>query len=120
MTYYHGGAPGRLPGDYLLPPSETGVKPLLAHHEPKDKEWVDEVRDDSKVYVTTERNIAIALAAFWTDGETLGGSVYAVEPVGELEADPDYLGEGQVSFRCDSAKVLAILRAHVSLAAVSS
>lgn len=79
--YWHG---GKFPTDGVLTPQ-------------------DQMRDggegDGYVYVTTERNLAATYAA------TLPGSwVMEVEPVGEVEADPQSILT--TSFRCRSAVVL--------------
>lgn len=81
VRFWHG---GRFPADGILLP-----QPVMRSGAPGDG-WV---------YVTTERHLALTYAA------TLPGSwLMEVDPVGELEPDPDsILG---TSFRCGSAKVL--------------
>ena len=34
------------------------------------------------------------------------GAIYQVEPIGELVSDPDYLGDGEISYECDKARII--------------
>lgn len=81
VTYWHG---GRAPADGILRP-----QPLMRSG-----------RDgDGFVYVTTDRDLAATYAA------TLpGGWIMQVEPVGEVEVDPESILS--TSFRCREARVL--------------
>jgi hypothetical protein len=81
MTWWHG---GRYPADGILTPQETS------------RSGDD---GDGFVYITTDRGLAATYAA------TLTGSwLMEVEPVGDVEPDPDSLLG--TSFRCREAKVL--------------
>lgn len=95
--YFHGGRRGIT---HLLPPSATKEKcsndyfknnPMLARRD--------------RVYITTEIACAMMFAAF---DPSLKGVVYEVEPIGEVEIDPDYLGEEKISFQCAEAKIIRI------------
>ena len=82
MTYWHG---GRRPANDTLTPQAT-----MRSGRPGDG-WV---------YITTERDLAATYAA------TLPGSwLMEVEPIGEIEADPESILA--TSFRCRSAEVIA-------------
>ena len=109
---YHGGAPGRKPGDLLLPPAETGYRTV-------EQRWREELGADvrpwmepdrnraDRVYLTARRDLAEAYAMCHelTRGGGGPGVLYLAEPVGELEDDPDLPG---LSFQCASARVLRI------------
>lgn len=94
-AYYHGGIPGLKVGDFVLPPSETGV--------PSNADYgAGEVCEKGKVYLTTDINAAKMFAAFYPLGD---GWVYQVEPDGDLEPDKDCLDDG-LSWQCKRAKVM--------------
>lgn len=79
--YWHG---GRYPADGILTP-----QPAMRDGRP----------GDGFVYVTTERDLAATYAA------TLPGSwVMEVEPIGDLERDPESILD--TSFRCREARVI--------------
>lgn len=95
--YYHGGRRGLT---HLLPPSETGQRcandyfnknPMLARRD--------------RVYITTDMHCAMLFAAFDPSGK---GIVYEVEPIGDVEIDPDYLGEDKISFQCAEARIIRV------------
>ncbi|AXH70165.1 ADP-ribosyltransferase [Microbacterium phage Ramiel05] len=80
-TWWHG---GRFPADGLLIP-----QPMMRSGRPGDG-WV---------YITSERDLAATYAA------TLRGAwLMQVEPVGDIEPDPE--SRLDTSFRCRSARVL--------------
>ena len=91
--YFHGGNRKLRVGDYLLPPTETGVlgtsdlNPLCR-------------RD--RVYLTQ----SIDGAQFFASA-ALSPVVYEAVPEGEIEADPDCTEPG-VSIACQKAKIVAI------------
>ncbi|WP_460965017.1 hypothetical protein [Pedococcus soli] len=67
-----------------------------------------------RVYVTTDRELARACAGAseHDDGTVGGGVLYQVEPVGDLEPDPDLPGL-HISFAVPQAVVVAVLDAYV-------
>lgn len=72
--WFHGGLPGRVPGDLLLPASETGMDP---------RNCGDEIMSRGRfVYVTPSRDVARVYA------EHARGLVYQVRPIGPLLVDP--------------------------------
>mgnify|MGYP003426303983 CR=1 FL=1 len=85
MTYWHGS--GRIDGNWLTPPSEHG-NARVCHGEPF-------------VYLTPTRSLALSYAST-TDCPWL----YEVEPIGEVEQDPDSLLPPGESVRCERAKIL--------------
>lgn len=82
--YWHGGP--RIAGDKVLPPSVTGFT-RVTHGEP----WV---------FVSTDRDLALNYAC------TADGWLYEVEPVGDVEQDPDSMLTPGVSLRCHEAHIL--------------
>ena len=99
--YYHGGVCGLKIGDWILPPSITGTDRTLVHYVDAATMGDEHVRPD-KVYVTTALRAARAFA-----GCLPNGTLYEVEPEGELEIDPDC---APISFMCDRAKVIRIVQ----------
>lgn len=87
MSYWHGG--GRIAGDWVLPPEETGVSRS----------------GDHGVHVTTDRDLAAAYAST-TDGPTAW--VYEVEPEGDLTPMPSLVDPDgpAISFRCARARIV--------------
>lgn len=105
--FFHGGAPGLIPGGWILPPSETGAKSLL--------DWNIEARASGvemqplparrdRVYVTTNGFSAAMFAVTHPDR----GDLYYVAPVGPLAPDPDCHAPDE-SFEVRRALVLARL-----------
>lgn len=99
VRYYHGGPRGRDRGALLLPPSITG--------EPSLSEFgAAGIHRRDRVYVTTSYSGALLYAA-----ANRKGVVYEVEPLGELEPDPDCNQPG-LSFQCARARVLRVIKPH--------
>lgn len=110
--FWHGGIPDLKPGDLLLPPAETGntrqvekVAAMVARYPGLNP---DDVLPDDRatcwVYLTTQRNVAMAYAA----GSRLDygrGALYVVEPIGPVEADPDMPLQG---IRARSARITTV------------
>jgi len=82
-SMWHGGPTVR--GDVLLPPTDTGRS-----RSGNDEAWV---------YVTPIRSLAEVYAG------TCRGWVYEVEPIGEVEHDPDSVLPPGQSLRCRSARI---------------
>lgn len=114
--YYHGGIPGLRVGDEVLPPSETGVMSIsdLADAPPGLLARAHLVHRRDRVYLTTDLTAASLFAALHPNGtRTRGGDVYRVHPDGDVEPDPDWLGDPGVSVAAASARVTAIVRTGV-------
>jgi hypothetical protein len=102
VRYWHGGMPGLNPGDWILPPRETGSKSgLLADLDEAGIEASAEVRRDDVVYLASDITAAVMFGALYPGG----GWVYEVEPTEPLEPDPD-CDDPTLSFRCPRAQVL--------------
>lgn len=82
--YWHGGP--RIVGDEIAPPSEHG-KARVCHGDPF-------------VYITPERGLALNYAT------TCNGWLYEVEPIGEIEQDPDSILPPGDSLRCPRARIV--------------
>ena len=110
---WHGGAPGRQVGDQLAPPVETGLR-YTRRHQSIEQGQRDIAQRLDRVYVTTDRHLALAYASTWSpDGRRyLGGSLYLVDS-DELEPDEDLLSLPGVSFQVRSARVIAVAKAKV-------
>jgi hypothetical protein len=100
---YHGGVPGLLAGDLLLPPIVTGAR-SCADYDP------EHCRPD-RVYLTTDREDAAVYAALGG-----GGDVYEVEPLSELEPDRPDLDTTTSSYTTRAATVVTIVRRAVPVA----
>lgn len=93
--FFHGGIGSMFPGEMLLPPIETG-------HKCASDYGADDVHNRERVYVTPLFEAAVMYAALYPDKH---GVVYEVQPLGELEDDPDCDTPG-LSFAVPRAKVL--------------
>ena len=109
-TYFHGGIPGLWPGQRILPPEATGTR--VTHDMAATGRLAEEVartyRPD-RVYLTTDRLQADIYAAVYPTGGRLGGAVYRVCPDGDVELDPDWLGEDGVSVHAPAATILGVV-----------
>lgn len=101
-VYWHGGAPGLLIGERLLPPAVTGTQVTLGTYMGEEGKAPAGYRAD-RVYVTALHEAAELYATLYPGG----GWVYLVEPEGELVADPDYTEAG-VSFACTAARIVEV------------
>lgn len=88
-TYYHGGPKGL-----------RMILPSRFHSTRGQKHYGNHLVKEDRVYITTDPVAAAMYAAMHKKG-----SVYRVEPVGELVADPDCTLSG-LSYECEKAKVL--------------
>jgi rifampin ADP-ribosylating transferase len=111
VTWFHGGVTGLAVGDSILPPTETGAVSVsdLDHSDKAMQAQVERVHRKDRVYVTSDVRAAAMFAALH-EGHCchLGGSVYEVEPVGEIEPDLDCLDD-DLSAQAPRARVVAIL-----------
>lgn len=81
--YFHGGYPGLKPGDHILPPDLSGTDRRLSSYAAEIVGADHPTARTDVVYLTTERNVARAYAAFYPDG-----ALYQALPVGPVEPDP--------------------------------
>ena len=101
--YYHGGTRTLGRGRLLLPPSRTGA--------PSSADFgAGAVCRRDRVYITTDLDQARMFAIMAPPKGN--GSVYEVEPIGALEADPDYSGSAEC-FQVPEARVLLIVEKRV-------
>jgi hypothetical protein len=102
-TWFHGGRPGLAAGDYILPPSETGMPTygdIVRELDPAAWAELDSRQNTraDRVYAGPAA-LAVQYACLWTvspfaEGD---GAVYAVRPDGEDEPDPQAAGCRQCS-----------------------
>ena len=102
MTFFHGGFPGLKVGDLLLPPDRTGTEHRLSATTASLGGPAHATRTDV-VYLTTERQVARAYAAFYPDG-----ALYQVLPQSPVDPDPDCL-QPDLSWHCPAAVVVAVV-----------
>lgn len=98
-AYYHGGFGGLRVGDRVLPPAVTGASSTADH-------GAEGVCRRDRVYLATEETAAALFAALHPSGR---GKIYQVEPVGELEPDPD-CNEPGMSWAAPEARVLRVIQ----------
>lgn len=119
---YHGGCVGLdlAVGDLILPPEQTGVESLDVYASPLEK---GTTRLD-RVYLVEVEQLAAMWAGVRRSPPTLkarrgiGGDVFRVEPVGQVEPDPDYHappGEPCLSWQAESAVIVQVVRRRVPL-----
>lgn len=115
LRLWHGGAPGRQPGELLLPPTVTGLR--FTRRTMSMRQGMTQIGQTAdRVYVTTDRDLAAAYASLWSlDGaQQGGGALYRVTAEeADLEADADLLSLPGVSFQAPAAEVLSVYNAHV-------
>jgi hypothetical protein len=116
---WHGGIPGLRVGDLLLPPSVSGNDRiariharLLATRPGIDPDAI--TPDDASpdwVHFTPHRNVALAYAG--TSRRDYGsGALYVVDPIGEVETDPDFPVQG---LRAHAARIVTVYDPHVNI-----
>lgn len=98
--YYHGGKPGMKPGQFILPPSFTRARTLADF-------GAEGICRRDRVYVITDFSVASMYAAMFPGKK--GGYVYLVEPVGEIEDDPDCNQPG-LSFSAEKARIVKVFK----------
>lgn len=114
--YFHGGVLGLKPGQRILPPAETDAISIadLTTAPEHERNAVAAVHRRDRVYLTTDLRVATLWAALHPHGTPKrGGDVYRVRPEGDVEPDPDYLGEPGVSVQAPRALILAVVRTGV-------
>ena len=111
IALYHGGVPGLEAEAQLRPAKELKLAYTYTQG--------GTVYDPALVYLTTDLQMARLYASQYLDGsKSFAGDVYAVEPVGSCDLDPDYSREGNsrgVFLRCKRARVLGVVERAVEM-----
>jgi len=109
-TYWHGGPAGLNPGDRLLSPAITGYTSIPDAYTTALGPF--DVGRRNRVYFTVDRQMARghAAAAGIREGS---GSLYRVQPDGEVEHDPDF--PPGISWCSRSALILAVDELEVTM-----
>lgn len=118
-TYWHGGRPGMTPGTVLLGRADaeaTGVD--LSFYSGTDVAG-DPVPEPDRVYMSSDREFARGFAGLMQlrdtqTGVASHGALYAVEPIGDVEADPDF-ASSEVSWSAPKARIAAVVEEDVDL-----
>lgn len=107
-TFWHGGAPRLRVGEILTP--GHGSETARAAYSLKGADH------RHGVYLTSDVEFARAWAATWAarHGKAGDGSVYRVQPLGDLCADPDY-PQTDLSWFVSAAEILAVEASKVRL-----
>jgi rifampin ADP-ribosylating transferase len=98
--YFHGGVPGLKPGCIILPPTITKVRSCSDY-------GAAGVHRRDRVYLCTEPEGALIYAVMHPSRK---GVVYQVQPIGEVEPDPDWTGTEGVSVQVERARVIRVFR----------
>lgn len=102
---FHGGTRKLHRGGVLLPPDRSGASTTA------DFGASAACRRD-RVYLTTDLEAARLFAIMAPPKGN--GSVYEVEPIGELEVDPDYLSDEGAAYAAPMARVLRVVDRRVT------
>jgi len=116
--YWHGGAPGRQPGDYLLSlEAATSVPGSMTAHT-RQRGYAIGLTRSNRVYFSSDRNVARAFAAMYQTADRESGIVYErgtlyrVEPEGGIEEDEDFAGKN-VSWCAPKARIVEVEETQV-------
>lgn len=106
--YWHGGAPGLAAGQRIRP--AAGLQNLPMEYLLGEQYGSDPTR----VYVTTDRTLALMFAGKVSSpaGQTFGGTLYRVDPVGDLQPDPDFPSEA-ACFTCKAATITEVAQTAI-------
>lgn len=110
VRIWHGGVPGLRPGDLILTPSSTGAESM--RQESIDAGFRRVVTAPDLVYVTTERELARAIAAHLASRGTSQsrGWLYRVSlDDADLEPDDDLPHGPFIRFQAARVRVAAVL-----------
>jgi dual specificity phosphatase 3 len=114
-VFYHGGKSGLNVGDFLLPPTVTGVTTYMdkafdalpdvsaAFSDAYMEDWRQSYHEteDHRVFVTADLSLAV-----WFALQHPRGNVYQVEPLGKLV---DITGLPASQITCDRARIVAVV-----------
>lgn len=102
---YHGGVPGLAVGDMLLAPDESGATHTLSRYVAAGQPHG--TRRDV-VYLAVRQDHARVYAALYPDG-----ALYAADPIGPTEPDPD---APRLAVMCARARITEVIRPRIVLA----
>ena len=122
MTYFHGGHPNLAVGDYILPAAETGVPTTLDFLNAADKlklrikgrEFFERDYRRDRVYISDNPEFAVYIGVIHRPA---GFGLYEIEPIGEIQEDPDWsrneeffglVGLGKM-LMCERARIVDVL-----------
>ena len=120
-TFWHGGFPGLTVGSRLLSPYDAAAARIPISYTPRDRPQIGLVSRTDRVYFSTRQEFARAFA-FQTEITTPSGTLtsrgtlYAVEPIGATEEDPDFAGH-EISWCAPGAIITAIVETDVRMRA---
>jgi hypothetical protein len=98
--YFHGGMPGLTRGCMILPPTITKARSCSEF-------GAAGIHRRDRVYLCTEPEGALIYAVMHPSGK---GVVYQVQPLNEVEPDPDWKGTEGVSVQVERARVIRVFR----------
>ena len=104
QRWYHGGFPGLAVGDLLLPPAESGTNHTLSAY----AAGLPHGHRRDVVYLARYQQHARAFAALYPDG-----ALYAAEPIGPTEPDPD---APEDAVTCACARIVEVIRPRILVA----
>lgn len=105
--FWHGGAPGRRPGELLTSPQARGLSLGPTHRASIEQGQTRIAQCFERVYVTASRDLAWVFASNWLgpNGQRGGGCPYLVE-TDSYKPDEDMLSLRGESFQCTDATVI--------------
>lgn len=117
--YWHGGRTGLEVGTVLIPRAEAERNGDDMTHYDLQRGYGMNVTDPERVYFSSNREFARGFAGRIQGGDSdtgivyQHGALYEVEPLGEIEKDPDF--EGDVSWCAPRARIIAVEEVNVRL-----
>lgn len=119
--YWHGGFPGIKVGSPLLSPQDAVAARIPIAYTPREHPEAGIVSRTDRVYFSTDQDFARAYA-FQTEITTPSGvpagrgTLYRVEPAGQVEEDPDFAGHG-ISWCAPRAVIVEVVEIDVRMRA---
>jgi len=117
--YWHGGRAGLEPGTILIPKSEAELSDADMTHYDLQRGYGMNVTSPERVYFSSNREFARGYAGRIQGRESetgivfQHGALYEVEPIGEIEPDPDF--KGGVSWCAPQARIISAEESNVQM-----